>query len=113
MKINWLFIGFLALNFVLSTAGDTAAKVWAVNPGHKWLWITIALSAITSISFMLVIRQSGLAIGSTIMLLLTMVATFLIGFLVFKEHISTGQWVGIALGFIAILFLSKLIHIPN
>jgi drug/metabolite transporter (DMT)-like permease len=113
MSMSWLFILFLVLNFILSTAGDTAAKVWADNPGHKWFWITIVLSAITSVSFMLVIRQSGLAIGSTIMLLLTMASTFLIGFLYFKEHIATGQWIGIALAFVAVLFLSNLIRIPN
>ena len=113
MKITWLFIGFLVLNFVLSTAGDTSAKVWADNPGLKWFVITIILSAITSVSFMLVIRQSGLAVGSTIMLLLTMVSTFLIGFLVFKEHITLGQWTGVVLGFVAILFLTGLMRIPN
>lgn len=111
MKTNWLFIGFLGLNFILSTAGDTSAKVWAVNPGLKWLLITITLSAITSVTFMLVLRQSGLAIGGTIMLLLTLSSTFLIGFLIFKEHIATGQWIGIALAFVAVMFLSNVLEI--
>jgi drug/metabolite transporter (DMT)-like permease len=112
MKINWLFLGFLGLNFILSTAGDTAAKVWAINPGQKWLWITVLLSAITSISFMLVIRQSGLTVGSTIMLLLTMLSTSLIGgLLIFKEHVTMGQWVGLVLAFVAVLFLSNIIKI--
>jgi drug/metabolite transporter (DMT)-like permease len=111
MNVNWLFIAFLGLNFILSTAGDTAAKLWAINPGQKWLWITLGINVFTSLTFMLVIRQSGLAIGSTIMLLLTMASTFLIGFLIFKEHIATGQWVGIALAFVAVLFLSNIFKI--
>lgn len=111
MKINWLFIGFLSLNFILSTAGDTAAKVWAVNPGLKWSIITIVISGITSVSFMLVLRQSGLAIGGTIMLLLTLSSTFLIGYLIFKEHIGTGQWIGVVLAFMAVLFLSNILRI--
>jgi drug/metabolite transporter (DMT)-like permease len=113
MKISLLFIVLLGLNFILSTAGDTAAKLWAINPGQKWLLITIAINVFTTISFMLVIRQSGLAVGSTIMLLLTMVSTFLIGYLIFKEQITSGQWVGIALGFCAVLFLLNVIQIPN
>lgn len=60
---------------------------------------------------MLVIRESGLAAGGTAMLLLTMTSTFLIGFLYFKEHISTGQWIGVALGVSAILFLLNIIKI--
>ncbi len=111
MKTSWLFFTFLGLNFILSTVADTSAKIWAVNPGHKWFWTTVALSALTSVSFMLVIRQSGLAIGSTIMLLLTMTSTFLIGFLVFKEYITSGQWVGIVLAFVAILFLSGILKL--
>jgi drug/metabolite transporter (DMT)-like permease len=113
MKNTGLFFAFLALNFVLSTAGDTSAKVWAAHPGLKWLLITILLSAITSVSFMLVIRQSGLAIGGTIMLLLTLSSTFLIGFFIFKEHIAAGQWVGIILAFVAILFLSNILRINS
>src|SRR5690349_13519454 len=100
MKINWLFLGFLGLNFVLSTTADTAAKVWAINPELKWLLITVTLSDITSITYMLVAREPGLAIGGAIMLLLTLSSTFVIGLLFFKEHVATGQWVGIVLGFI-------------
>ncbi|HEV7702054.1 MAG TPA: hypothetical protein VGO63_01245 [Candidatus Paceibacterota bacterium] len=111
MNFNWLLIGFLGLNLILSTAGDTAAKVWAITPGYKWLCITVALSGLASVTWMLVVRQSGLAVGGAIMLLFTLSSTFLIGFLFFKEPITSGQWIGIALGFIAILFLASIIKI--
>jgi len=113
MNINWLFLLFLGLNFILSTTGDTTAKLWAIHPGQKWLWVTLAINVFTSLSFMLVIRQSGLAVGSAIMLLLTMLSTLLIGYLIFKEHLTNGQWVGISLGFLAVLFLLNIIRIPN
>jgi drug/metabolite transporter (DMT)-like permease len=113
MKISWLLIGLIILNFILATAGDTSAKMWAVHPGQKWFLITILLSALTSLSFMLIIRQSGLAIGSTIMFLLTMVSAFLIGYLVFKEQVSNGQWVGILLALTAVAFLTGLARLPN
>ena len=109
MNINWLFFGFLALNFILSTTGDTTAKLWAIHPGQKWLWVTLAINIFTTLTFMLVIRQSGLAIGSAIMLLLTMLSTLLIGYLIFKEHIASGQWVGLVLAFVAVLFLLKIL----
>lgn len=111
MKTSWFFIGFLVLNFVLSTAGDTAAKLWAINPGQKWFWITVALSLVTSISFMLVVREGGLTVGSTIMLLLTMLSTALIGLLVFGERVDTSQWIGFVFGFIAVFFLLGIIRI--
>jgi len=51
---------------------------------------------------MLVVREGGLAVGSTIALLLTILSTVLIGFLIFKETVALGQWLGIGLGLIAI-----------
>ncbi len=110
--MNWLLIGLLGLNFVLSTAGDSISKIWATHPGSKWALITIGLSALTAISWMLVVRRIGLTVGSTIMLLLTMIATALIGLLIFKEEITRGQGVGIILGFIAALFMLNVIRIP-
>lgn len=112
MDLNWLFILFLGLNFILSTAGDTSAKLWAIHPGQKWLWITLVINTFTGITFMLVVRQSGLAVGSAIMLLLTMLSTLLIGYLIFKEHVAAGQWVGIALGLVAVLFLLNIFKVP-
>jgi drug/metabolite transporter (DMT)-like permease len=105
MKTSWLLIGLLCLNLILATAGDTSAKLWAITPGHKWLWITLAISIFTTLTYMLVVRESGLAVGSTIMLLLTILSTCLIGFFVFQEQITGTQWIGIALGFVAIFFL--------
>lgn len=46
------------------------------------------------------------------MLLLTMLSTVLIGLLIFREHVTKGQAIGISLGFIAALFLLNLIRIP-
>jgi hypothetical protein len=46
------------------------------------------------------------------MLLLTMLSTVTIGFLIFDEQITRGQTIGIALGFLAALFLLGIIRIP-
>ena len=110
--MNWLLIGLLGLNFVLSTASDSISKVWATHPGAKWAIITVGLSALTAVSWMLVVRRTGLAVGSSIMLLLTMISTVLIGLLIFKEQLTRGQGIGVVLGFTAALFLLNIIRIP-
>ena len=104
-------IGLLALNFVLSTASDGFSKIWATHLNLKSALVGIMLSILTSISWMLVVRRTGLTAGSAIMLLLTMISTVLIGLLIFKEHVTKGQGVGIALGFLAALFLLNIIKI--
>lgn len=103
--MNWTLIGLLAINLIFSTLADTAAKMWAINPGHKWFWIALSISIGTFITFALVIREGGLAIGSTIALLLTILTTVSIGFFIFKEPVTLGQWLGIGLGLLSILFI--------
>ena len=110
--MDWLLVGLLGLNFVLSTASDSISKLWATHPGPKWAIVTMGLAALTAFSWMLVVRRVGLTVGSAIMLLLTMVATALVGLLIFKEEITRGQGVGIVLGVVAALFLLNIIRIP-
>src|SRR6267142_1932545 len=110
--MDWELIGLLALNFILSTTGDTISKVWVTHPGPKWALVTIGLSVLTAVSWMLVVRRTGLSVGSAIMLLLTMLSTVTIGFLIFGEQITRAQTIGIALGFLAALFLLGIVRIP-
>ena len=112
LYMNWLLVGLLGLNFVFSTASDSMSKVWATHPGPKWAIIVVGLSALTSISWMLVVRRVGLTAGGSVMLLLTMISTALIGLLVFKEQITRGQGIGVILGIIAALFLLNVIRVP-
>jgi hypothetical protein len=107
--MDWALIGLLALNFLLSTTADGFSKVWATHLSLKHALVGISLSILTSISWVLVVRKVGLTAGGSIMLLLTMISTVLIGLLIFKEQITKGQGIGVALGFTAALFLLKLI----
>ena len=110
--MDWQLIALLGLNFILATTGDSISKVWAIHPGPKWALVTIGFSILTAISWMLVVRRTGLTVGSAIMLLLTMLSTVLIGLLLFKEQITKGQAIGVALGFLAALFLLNIVRVP-
>ncbi len=110
--MDWRLIGLLGLNFIFSTTGDSVSKIWAMHPHLKWAFITIGFSICAAISWMLVVRRAGLAVGSSIMLLLTMLSTVLIGLLLFKEQVTRGQSAGLVLGFLAALFLLNIIRIP-
>ena len=107
--MNWILIGLLALNLIFAALADTAAKMWAVHSGYKWFLIALSISLFTFATFALVIREGGLAIGSTIALLLTIVTTVCIGFFFFKEQVTLGQWLGIGLGLFSILLILEVI----
>ncbi|HBZ73501.1 TPA: hypothetical protein DEO28_03255 [Candidatus Dependentiae bacterium] len=106
--MNWTLIGLLAVNLIFSTLADTAAKMWAVHAGYKWFFVALSISVVTFITFALVVREGGLAIGSTIALLLTIITTVCVGFFVFKEAVTLGQWLGIGLGLLSILFILEI-----
>jgi len=110
--MDWTLLSLLLLNFVLSTAADSFSKVWATHLTWRYSLIGIVLSIFVAISWMLVVRKAGLTAGGTTMLLLSMISTVLIGLFVFEEQITKGQGVGIALGFMAVLFLLGIVRIP-
>ncbi len=105
MNTSWVLIGFLALNLALSVTADAIAKVWAVTDRVVWMYAGLGVSVISMITFMFIVRHGGLGVGSSLALLLVMVGNVLIGFLFFKEAIAPEQWVGIALGFVAVVLL--------
>lgn len=105
--MNWSLVGFLAINFVFSTTGDILAKVWGVTGDIRWFYTVLALGVFTSITFMLVVRSGGLSVGSTVALLLTMIANITVGVFFFNEALMVSQWFGIALGLVAAILILR------
>jgi len=81
---------------------------YELDAGYKWFFVALSISVVTFITFALVVREGGLAIGSTIALLLTIITTVCVGFFVFKEAVTLGQWLGIGLGLLSILFILEI-----
>lgn len=103
----------LGLNFIFSASGGSLSKLWATHPTSKlWALVVLGCSILAAVTWMLVVRRTGLAVGSSVMLLLTMVATALAGLLIYKEEITRGQGIGIVLGIIAALFLLNIVRVP-
>ncbi|MBU6323589.1 MAG: hypothetical protein KGI41_03810 [Patescibacteria group bacterium] len=113
MQIPWLLIALLGLNFLFSATGDSLSKMWATYPSSRlWAVLVLGCSVLAAVTWMLVIRRTGLAVGSSIMLLLTMIATVLAGLFMYKEQITRGEGIGVVLGIVAALFLLNIIRLP-
>lgn len=108
MQIPWLLVGVIALNLLFSTVGDALAKVWGITNNLQWLWIGLGINIFTIFFFMLAVKLGGLAVNTTIILILTIILNVLVGFLIFHEKIAPIQWFGIALGIVAIVFVANL-----
>ena|SRR5581483_6678886 len=105
MKINWQIILAVVVNLTFSTLGDTSAKLWGLTSNQRWFYIGLPINLVTVIAFMFIVRLGGLAIPTTIVLILTILINVILGFLIFKETVSIEQFVGIGLAIVAIPLL--------
>ncbi len=112
MTINWLLIGVVALNLIFSTICDVFAKYWGITNNQNWLYAGLAINLLTVFFYMYSIRLGGLAITTSVILLITIAISVVLGFFFFHEQVSTSQWVGIGVGFLAIILISG-IFIPS
>ena len=103
-----VFIIFLAINLTLSTIADVLTTVSRVTNNINWFYLGLAFNVAAVSVFTFLVRIGGLAISTSIILLLTILINVLFGFLMFHEKIEPLQWVGIGLGFVAVILVSNM-----
>ena len=106
MNVNWLLVGVISLNLLFSTICDVFAKYWGITNNPNWLYAGLAINFLTVFFYMYAIRLGGLAITTSVILLITIAIGVGLGYFFFHEHISFSQWIGIGLGFIAVILIS-------
>jgi multidrug transporter EmrE-like cation transporter len=95
----WLLISILATG-----AGDAAAKLWAAGDG-RWLVPCVLAYLVSTLTFLPVMRDHGLIWASMVWSLGSILAYVVIG-LWFGERLPPVQWVGVALGAVAVALLA-------
>jgi len=98
---------WLLLSALCFAGGEYLSKRFALAPSALLAALTVGVYALGTLSWLPAIFQKNqLAITGTIWLLLGLVATVSIGLIVFGEHLSPLQWVGLVFAFISIALLS-------
>ncbi|HEV3245147.1 MAG TPA: EamA family transporter [Candidatus Paceibacterota bacterium] len=106
MTIDWLLIEVVALNSFFSTICDMCAKYWGITGSQYWLYAGLAINLFTVFFYMYAIRLGGLAITTSVILLITIAISVALGFFFFHEQVHLSQWIGIGVGFVAITLIS-------
>jgi drug/metabolite transporter (DMT)-like permease len=96
----------IVANIAFSTIGDVFAKFWGLTDDRRWLYAGLALSLATTYYFMTAIKLGGLAIATTVILLLTIIVNTTIGVAAFHERLTPLQWAGIVMGALCLLLLT-------
>jgi multidrug transporter EmrE-like cation transporter len=84
-------------------AGDLFAKYWSLNRRPALLAIALAAYFLGSVFYIPSLLRDGLVITSTIWSLVSTLGFILLGLLLFREHLSFWQGVGVGLGALALI----------
>jgi multidrug transporter EmrE-like cation transporter len=99
----WALTLFSAGFFILC---DTLSTSWAKGSSRTALAILIVLSPTAYLLFGLLASRVNLAVAGSLVNLMIMLGSVLVGLLYFKERVTGLQWTGIAFGVIAVTLLS-------
>lgn len=99
----WVWLAFGAASVV---AGDYFAKRWSLDRGNALFWVAVFFYAVASQFYLPTLLRHGLIYTSIIWVVLSTIGFLLLGTLVFHEELGLRQWIGVTLGFLAILLLS-------
>ncbi len=101
--MNFYFYIFGAVIFYAS--GDFLAKMWSLKNSSTWLTAALAIYFLGSLLFTLAVRKSSLSLAVATAPLAIALTGLIFGYFYFGERLSTVQYLGVALGFIALALL--------
>jgi multidrug transporter EmrE-like cation transporter len=86
--------------------GDTFAKYWSLNP--SWSIFVAAMIGYLASGFFYIpsLLQEGLVITSVIWSLISIIGFLFVGLVVFKEHLTPIQRVGVSFGVVSMVVLA-------
>jgi drug/metabolite transporter (DMT)-like permease len=86
--------------------GDLFAKYWSLNP--RWSLFLVAMLGYFVSGFFYIpsLLREGLIITSLLWSLISILGFLFVGLVLFKEHLTAGQWVGVAFGIASLLILA-------
>ncbi len=100
--IIWLIVSALFFAF-----GEFFSKKFALNPSLAYVLIIVAIYTLGTLAWLpAILQKSQLSIVGAIWSVLSLLATVLIGVLIFREHLSLIGILGIIFAFIAVALLS-------
>jgi len=101
------YVVWLILSAIFFAIGEFLSKKFALNP--NWILVIIILLVYSiGVLFWLpaILQRNSLSIVGTIWSVMSLLATILIGVLIFKEKLSLAGMIGIVFAFAAIILLS-------
>jgi multidrug transporter EmrE-like cation transporter len=101
------YIFWLIVSAVLFAVGEFLSKKFALSPNWSYIVILLIVDAASLLSWLPAIMQKNqLSIVGVMWSVLSLLATALIGILIFSEKLNTLSFLGIVFGLISVVLLS-------
>lgn len=98
---------WLIISAVLFAIGEFLSKKFAMNPSWSYVIVTIIFYLFGSLTWLpAILQKNQLSVVGAIWAVLTLVATILIGVVIFNEHLSVVGIIGVCFAIIAVALLS-------
>ena len=109
--MNFLFffpyIAWLVLSALLFAFGEYLSKKFALAPSFSYVALIVFIYALGTLAWLpAILQKNQLSIVGAIWSVMSLLATVLIGVIIFDEHLNALAVAGLVLGFLAILLLS-------
>lgn len=103
MRIAVLSLSYLLLYTLMSYV----SKLWAVS-SQRWYFVAanLFMGVVIALVSMLMIQHSALYVVSLIKVVLGMIASISVGVLVFNEHLSATNKLGVLCGVLAVVLVN-------
>jgi drug/metabolite transporter (DMT)-like permease len=107
--MNLYFLIFAAAASYIT--GDFLAKTWSVKNDWKYLAISLSFYVLGGLLYALLIKKSSLSIALTATPLFTIIIGLAFAYFYFGEKLNSTQYLGMALGFVALVLLLSPVEI--
>src|SRR5690242_15194555 len=104
-SIHYIF--WLILSALFFACGEFLSKKFALNPKLSTVFLILGVYMLGVLAWLpAIVQRNSLSIVGTIWSVMSLVATVLIGILIFSEKLSIVGMLGIIMAFISIILLS-------
>ena len=96
----------LAFSVTIGVIADFFAKYWSVNQRAAFLTIALLGYLSSGLFYVPTLLRGGLIVTSMLWSVASIVGFMLVGWLIFKESLSSTQLIGVILGAISLIILA-------
>ena len=102
---SWIWI---TISTILFAFGEFLSKKFSLNPGWTLFVLFLVVDIVSAAAWIpAIFEKNQLSVTGVIWSIVSLIATVAIGLLVFNEKLTPTQSIGMVLGFVAVILLSR------